>query len=117
MSNMTGLATYLKNIGDTEDWVEVIHQISKGIVEPIDLDQLDIFKKSNGHVPKERIATFDLHQCKTLAHVICRILYWNEPPIFSIDGHLGVIEPEPFAFEDEVRALAARTLELLSETS
>ena len=113
---MNGLVTYLKNIGDKEDWAEVIHQINKGIVEPIDSGQMDIFKQSNGHVPKERIATFDLHQCKTLAHVICRILYWNEPPIFSINGHLVAIEREPFAFEDEARALSVRTLELLSES-
>ena len=113
---MTVLARYLENLGDDADWNDVVHNLSSGITEKIDPTELDEFKNANGHVPMDRIAAFDLRQCKTLAQAICRILYWNEPPIFSINGQLGVVEPEPFAFEEEVRALSVRTLELLSET-
>ena len=114
--DVNDLAFYLGSLGDSADWVDVVHEISCRLDKTIDQNQLEEFKRTRGHVSEETIATFDLQQCKTLAHVICRILYWNEPPIFSIDGQLGVVEPEPFAFEEEVRALRIRTLALLSET-
>jgi len=109
------LALYLASLGDTADWVDVVHQISRRLDKTVDQNQLEEFKQLRGHVSVEKIGSFDLQECKTLAHVICRILYWTEPPIFSIDGQLGIIEAPPFRFEDEVKALSVRTLALLSE--
>jgi hypothetical protein len=113
--NGNGFTHYLASLGDTENWIDVVHEISRRVNKTIDQRQQEEFKQAKGHVPEEQIASFDLQQCKTLAHVICRILYWTEPQIFSINGRPGVIKPEPFAFEHEVRALSVRTLELLSE--
>ena len=114
---MTDLASYLTKLGDTEDWFEVVYQINRGIDTTIDQIQFDQFKERHGHITGAEIASFNLQQCKTLAHTICRILYWSEPPLFSINGELGVVEPSPFAFEEEVKALTDRTLHLLCPKS
>lgn len=113
--NSSNLSHYLASLGDTADWRDVVHEIGFRVDETIDQKQFEEFKQLGGHLSVEKIASFNLQQCKTLAHVICRILYWNESPIFSINGQLGVVEPEPFAFEEEVRALSIRTLALLPE--
>lgn len=107
------LAHCLANLDDTADWVNVVHEISRRVDETINQDQLEEFKQLRGHVSVEKIASFDLQECKTLAHVICRILYWTEPPIFSIDGQLGIIDAPPFRYVNEVKALSVRTLALL----
>ena len=71
------------------------------------------FRGRGCEVAPEEIEHFDVMGCSTLVVAISRQLYWDEPPLFSINGKLVDIDPEEFKFETQIHALIDRLNVLL----
>ena len=48
--DVNDLAFYLGSLGDSADWVDVVHEISRRLDKTIDQNQLEEFKRLRGHV-------------------------------------------------------------------
>ncbi len=79
-----------------------------------DKDLFSDFRSRGCKVEPAEIEHLDVMGCSTLVVAISRQLYWDEPPLFSINGKLVDIEPEEFQFEKQIRALIDRLNVLFS---
>ena len=66
------------------------------------------FRNRGCKIESVEIEHLDAMGCSTLVVAKSRQLYWDEPPLFSINGKLVDIEPEEFQFEKQIRALIER---------
>jgi len=73
-----------------------------------DEDLFSDFRSRGCKVEPEEIQHLDVIGCSTLVVAISRQLYWDEPPVCSINGKLVDFDPVEFQFEKQIRALIER---------
>ena len=66
------------------------------------------FRSRNCKVEPEEIAHLDILGCATLVTAIARQIYWDEPPIMSINNKLVKFGPQEFEYKAQIRALIER---------
>ena len=66
------------------------------------------FRNRGCNVEPQEIYKLDSLGCSTLVVAISRQLYWDEPPLCSINGKLVDFDPVEFAYKTQIRALIER---------
>ena len=75
---------------------------------------LQQFRSRACEVSLEEIKGFSELECWSLVHAISRQLYWDEPPVFSVNNVLVDIPDTPFRFGKQINGLVRRLDTLLN---
>ena len=90
-----------------EQWESAYESLLKFDRE-YDNDLLSEFRSRECKVEPKEIAHLDILGCATLVTAIARQIYWDEPPIMSINNKLVNFGPQEFEFKAQIRALIER---------
>ena len=74
---------------------------------------VETFRARNCDLEDEEISNFSELECWSLVHAISRQLYWEEPPLFSVNNVLVDIPVQSFKFSKQIIALVSRLRVLL----
>ena len=69
---------------------------------------VETFRARNCGLEEAEISNFSELECWSLVHAISRQLYWEEPPLFSVNNVLVDIPPQSFKFSKQIIALVSR---------
>ena len=69
---------------------------------------LQQFHDRNCDVSAEEIEDFSELECWSLSSAISRQLYWDAPPLFSVNNVLVDIPATPFKFAEQIKSLVRR---------
>ena len=94
---------YLKN-GDAVS----AHEALLRCCNSFDSSLLQQFRDRNCDIPVKEIENFSEIECWSLSHAISRQLYWDEPPLFSVNNVLADIPETPFKFAEQINGLVRR---------
>ena len=87
---------------------EQAHQSLLEFDREYDEDLFSDFRRRGCMVEPAEIKHLDVMGCSTLVVAISRQLYWDEPPLCSINGKLVDFDPVEFQFEKQIGALIER---------
>ena len=79
-----------------------------------DRSLLQQFRDKNCNISAEEIESFSELECWSLSHAISRQMYWDEPPLFSVNNRLVDIPNTPFRFVEQINDLVRRLETLLN---
>jgi hypothetical protein len=88
--------------------VESAHDALLRCCDACDHSLLQQFRDRNCDVSAEEIEDFSELECWSLSRAISRQLYWDEPPLFSVDDVLVDIPATPFKFAEQIKSLVRR---------
>lgn len=96
-----------KAYASTNHWVQA-YQSLLDFDREYDNKLFSDFRSRDCKVAPAEIEDLDVMGCSTLVVAISRQLYWDEPPLFSVNGKLVDIDLGDFEFETQIRALIDR---------
>lgn len=99
---------YLKN-GDAVS----AHEALLRCCNSFDSSLLQQFRDRNCDISVKEIENFSELECWSLSHAISRQIYWDEPPLFSVNNIPVDIPDIPFRFTEQIKALVCRLKLLL----
>ena len=91
-----------------EDQLELAYEALLDFSREYDEIRFSEFRARNCKIESEEIERFDALACSTLVVAISRQMYWDEPPVCSINGKLVEFPPSRFEYEIQIRALVER---------